>query len=207
MPPRQQLQTTPMWLLQFHPGHPPLDRIHRIKHRAGLIISPHVDRVGSYRGIQMFDNVGRDSESFPLAIALNDLNKGDQLKLHHPDAPLPAIFPPQATLFTKLRSPQKLVIQLGRSALNICHLVFHSSYDCWDRSPWIMKLFSGLSSRLSEGTGISYSTTASPIDSTPETGIFNRCLKQFHAIVAVRDATRPLPAAVTRLKFILESNV
>ncbi|OJJ08790.1 hypothetical protein ASPVEDRAFT_417849 [Aspergillus versicolor CBS 583.65] len=85
-----------------------------------------------------------------------------------------AIFPAQATFYTKLRSPQKLVTQLGRSALNNCQMVLHSSYDCWDPSPWIMQLFNGLSSRLAEGTG-SYSTTA-PIDSTPEAGIFNALL-------------------------------
>lgn len=86
------------------------------------------------------------------------------------------IFLAQSTFYTKLRSPHQIVAQLGRSALNNCQMVLHASYDCWDPSPWIMQLFSGLSARLSESTGKSYSTTVPTTHSTPEAGIFNGLL-------------------------------
>ncbi|KAL4789430.1 fungal-specific transcription factor domain-containing protein [Aspergillus venezuelensis] len=100
-----------------------------------------------------------------------------------------SIFLAQATFYMKLRSPQRLVAQLGRSALNNCQMVIHESLDCWDPSRWIMQLFEGLSNRLTdsrqtrthdatagEDPEIDINGRIPTSDSTPEAGVFNSLL-------------------------------
>ncbi|KAL4897969.1 fungal-specific transcription factor domain-containing protein [Aspergillus ambiguus] len=60
------------------------------------------------------------------------------------------IFMAQAVFYTKLKSTNKLLASLGRSALTNCQMVLHESCECWDPSPWIMQLFDTLSTRLSD---------------------------------------------------------
>ncbi|KAL4939429.1 hypothetical protein BDV06DRAFT_231057 [Aspergillus oleicola] len=99
------------------------------------------------------------------------------------------IFLAQATFYMKLRSPQRLVAQLGRSALNNCQMVLHESLDFWGPSPWIMQLFDGLSSRLAEGPQrraqeatesehpeVDINGMALTTNYTPEAGVFNGLL-------------------------------
>ncbi|KAL4966545.1 Zn(II)2Cys6 transcription factor [Aspergillus stella-maris] len=94
------------------------------------------------------------------------------------------IFLAQATFYMKLRSPQRLVAQLGRSALNNCQMVLHESLDCWDPSLWIMQLFDGLSNRLTDSRQrtackdpeIDINGMDQTTDSTPEAGVFSNLL-------------------------------
>ncbi|PLB44822.1 hypothetical protein P170DRAFT_415585 [Aspergillus steynii IBT 23096] len=98
------------------------------------------------------------------------------------------IFLAQAVFYTKLKSPNKLLAQLGRSALTNCQMVLHATCECWDPSPWIMQLFDSLSSRrlerqpLNAAPGNHPEGTAEilglsgPSGPTPEAGVFNGLL-------------------------------
>ncbi|KAL3462128.1 fungal-specific transcription factor domain-containing protein [Aspergillus heterothallicus] len=96
-----------------------------------------------------------------------------------------SIFLAQAVFYTKLKSHNKLIVQLGRSALTNCQMVLHESVECWDPSPWIMQLFDSLSTRQLEKPPPSTGYVSGPIDmsnltgglgSTPEAGVFNSLL-------------------------------
>ncbi|CAG7935925.1 unnamed protein product [Penicillium olsonii] len=99
------------------------------------------------------------------------------------------IFLAQAVFYTKLKSSNQLMAQLGRSALNNCQMVLHTVSDCWDPGPWIMQLFEGLSARRldresgsQEQSSHATMTVETPwlngvMGSTPEAGVFNGLLR------------------------------
>ncbi|KAK1146043.1 hypothetical protein N8T08_003691 [Aspergillus melleus] len=99
-----------------------------------------------------------------------------------------SIFLAQAVFYTKLKSPNKLLAQLGRAALTNCQMVLHESCECWDPSPWIMQLFDNLSSRRLEKQAANAEQRSQPsgpaealglnggIGSTPGAGVFNGLL-------------------------------
>lgn len=99
------------------------------------------------------------------------------------------IFLAQAVFYTKLRSSNQLVAQLGRSALNNCQMVLHAICECWDPGPWIMQLFEGLSSRCLErransgdqsshaGVAVDPPGFSGVMGSTPEAGVFDSLLR------------------------------
>lgn len=60
------------------------------------------------------------------------------------------IFLAQAALYERIRSPNKLVGRLGRSALNNCQMVLQAISEFWDPGPFILQLFDNLSSHCSE---------------------------------------------------------
>ncbi|RDW84036.1 fungal specific transcription factor domain-containing protein [Aspergillus mulundensis] len=57
------------------------------------------------------------------------------------------IFLAQAAFYERMRSPDKLVARLGRTALNSCQVVLQAISEFWDCGTFIMQLFENLSSR------------------------------------------------------------
>ncbi|KAL2839861.1 fungal-specific transcription factor domain-containing protein [Aspergillus pseudodeflectus] len=60
------------------------------------------------------------------------------------------IFLAQAAFYERMRSPDKAVARLGRSALNSCQVVLQVISEFWDCGTFIMQLFESLSSRCLE---------------------------------------------------------
>lgn len=98
------------------------------------------------------------------------------------------IFLAQAVFYTIIKSSNKLLSQLGRSALTNCQMVLHESRECWDPSPWIMQLFDNLSNRRLQSQVVNSGREnpaiklmelpglTSALGSTPEAGVFNGLL-------------------------------
>lgn len=72
------------------------------------------------------------------------------------------IFLAQAAFYERIRSPNKLVGRLGRSAINNCQMMLQAISEFWDPGPFILQLFDNLSSRYPERQS---STTNSGQDS------------------------------------------
>lgn len=60
------------------------------------------------------------------------------------------IFLAQAAFYERMRSPNKLVARLGRSALTSCQMVLQTISEFWDCGTFILQLFENLSSRCLE---------------------------------------------------------
>ncbi|KAF9888889.1 hypothetical protein FE257_008259 [Aspergillus nanangensis] len=60
------------------------------------------------------------------------------------------IFLAQAAFYERMRSPNKLVARLGRSAHNSCQMVLKTISEFWDSGTFILQLFENLSSRCLE---------------------------------------------------------
>ena len=60
------------------------------------------------------------------------------------------IFLAQAAFYERMRSTNKLVARLGRSALNSCQMVLQTISEFWDSGTFMMQLFENLSSRCLE---------------------------------------------------------
>ncbi|KAH8430497.1 fungal specific transcription factor domain-containing protein [Aspergillus melleus] len=60
------------------------------------------------------------------------------------------IFLAQAAFYERMRSPDKLVARLGRSALNSCQMALQNIGEFWDCGTFILQLFENLSSRCLE---------------------------------------------------------
>lgn len=60
------------------------------------------------------------------------------------------LFLAMVVFYTQMKSPQAIVVQLGKSALTNCQLVLHDAREAWDPSPWIMKLFDNLTTNLED---------------------------------------------------------
>ncbi|KAE8163266.1 fungal-specific transcription factor domain-containing protein [Aspergillus tamarii] len=100
------------------------------------------------------------------------------------------IFLAQAAFYERMRSPNKLVARLGRSALNSCQVVLQAISQFWDCGTFIMQLFENLSSRALEqpswttdnrqescGSGIAEASGVSgTMNSANEAGVFNALL-------------------------------
>lgn len=101
------------------------------------------------------------------------------------------IFLAQAAFYERMRSPDKTVARLGRSALNSCQVALQAISEFWDCGTWIMQLFENLSSRCLEqqqqqqpwtdeddghAVGITEGAGEGGIVSANEAGVFNALL-------------------------------
>lgn len=62
------------------------------------------------------------------------------------------LFIAEVVFFSQMKSPQPMVAQFGRMALNNCQIVLHEAREAWDPSPWVMKLFDNLTGNLTDET-------------------------------------------------------
>lgn len=60
------------------------------------------------------------------------------------------IFLAQAAFYERMRSPNKLIARLGRSAHNSCQMVLKTVSEFWDSGTFILQLFENLSNRRLE---------------------------------------------------------
>ncbi|KAF9887913.1 hypothetical protein FE257_009435 [Aspergillus nanangensis] len=163
-------------------------------HHLILLYLGHMSKDSPSSSRQEYDHnmeITRSAAQHIAKVACTAVTKSSVLLVPH--ELFHGIFMAQAVFYTKLKSTNSLLAELGRSALTNCQMVLHESCECWDPSPWIMQLFDSLSTRLSEKQPVAGEHSSNPpcpaignpdqqaglnlpISSNPEAGVFNGLL-------------------------------
>ncbi|KAL3462051.1 fungal-specific transcription factor domain-containing protein [Aspergillus heterothallicus] len=77
-----------------------------------------------------------------LATASLISRKSAQLLMPH--EAYPALFLAQVAFYIQMKSPQKAITMLGRSAIAHCQTIWCNIADAWDSASWVMQMFDNL---------------------------------------------------------------
>ncbi|KAL2828066.1 fungal-specific transcription factor domain-containing protein [Aspergillus pseudoustus] len=81
------------------------------------------------------------------------------------------IFLAQAAFYERMRSPNKLVARLSRSALNSCQMVLQAISEFWDCGSFILELFENLSRRCLEQRSCATDNWLQPVQPDTSRGV------------------------------------